>query len=52
MSAADSGLLHFWDKFDMKDTAQVKNPDKGEQQLADFIGLLSKTLIPLCGTKR
>ncbi|MCS4227903.1 DUF5106 domain-containing protein [Sphingobacterium sp. BIGb0165] len=43
MSTADSSLLHFWDKFDMKDTAQVKNPDKGEQQLADFIGLLSKT---------
>lgn len=43
MSAADSSLLHFWDKFDMKDTAQVKNPDKGEQQLADFISLLSKT---------
>jgi len=43
ISAADSSLLHFWDKFDMKDTAQVKNPDKGEQQLADFIGLLSKT---------
>lgn len=43
MSAEDSSLLHFWDKFDMKDTAQVKNPDKGEQQLADFIGLLSKT---------
>jgi len=43
LSAADSSLLHFWDKFDMKDTAQVKNPDKGEQHLADFIGLLSKT---------
>lgn len=43
LSTADSTLLHFWDKFDMNDTAQVKNPDKGEQQLADFIGLLSKT---------
>ncbi|WP_343562988.1 DUF5106 domain-containing protein [Sphingobacterium sp.] len=43
MSPADSNLLHFWDKFDMNDTAQVKNPDKGEQQLADFLGLLLKT---------
>ncbi|MDF2515189.1 MAG: hypothetical protein K0R59_485 [Sphingobacterium sp.] len=43
ISAADSSLLHFWDKFNMNDTAQVKNPDKGEQQLADFLGLLSKT---------
>lgn len=43
MSPADSSLLHFWDKFDMNDSAQVKNPDKGEQQLADFLGLLSKT---------
>lgn len=43
ISAADSSLLHFWDKFDMNDSTQVKNPDKGEQQLADFLGLLSKT---------
>lgn len=43
ISTADSSLLHFWDKFDMNDTAQVKNPDIGEQKLADFIGLLSKT---------
>lgn len=43
LSAADSSLLHFWDKFDMKDTTQVKNPDIGEQKLADFIGLLSQT---------
>ncbi|WP_312185395.1 DUF5106 domain-containing protein [Sphingobacterium sp.] len=42
VSAADSTLLHFWDKFDMQDTAQVKNPDEGEQQLADFLGLLAK----------
>lgn len=42
-STADSSLLHFWDKFDMNDTAQVKNPDIGEQKLADFIGLLSTT---------
>jgi len=41
-SAADSTLLHFWDKFDMQDTTQVKNPDEGEQQLADFLGLLAK----------
>ncbi|WP_343320926.1 DUF5106 domain-containing protein [Sphingobacterium multivorum] len=39
-STADSTLFHFWDKFDMLDTAQVKNPEKGEQQLADFIQLL------------
>lgn len=43
VSAADSTLLHFWDKFDMQDTTQVKNPDEGEQKLADFIGLLSTT---------
>ena len=43
LSTADSTLLHFWDQFDMNDTAQVKNPDKGEQRLADFIGLLSRT---------
>ena len=43
MSVADSSLLHFWDKFDMKDTALVKNPDIGEQKIADFIGLLSTT---------
>ena len=43
LSTADSTLLHFWDKFDMNNTAQVNNQDKGEQQLADFIGLLSKT---------
>lgn len=43
LSATDSTLFHFWDKFDMKDSAQVKNPDIGEQKLADFIGLLSKT---------
>lgn len=42
VSAADSTLLHFWDKFDMQDTTQVKNPDEGEQQLADFLGLLAK----------
>lgn len=42
LSAADSTLFHFWDKFDMRDTAQVKNPEKGEQQLADFIQLLSQ----------
>lgn len=42
-STTDSSLLHFWDKFDMNDTAQVKNPDIGEQKLADFIGLLSTT---------
>lgn len=41
ISAADSTLLHFWDKFDMQDTAQVKNPDEGEQKLADFLGLLA-----------
>ncbi|MGB3065723.1 DUF5106 domain-containing protein [Sphingobacterium thalpophilum] len=43
LSTADSTLLHFWDQFDMNDTAQVKNPDKGEQRLADFLGLLSQT---------
>lgn len=43
LSAADSSLFHFWDKFDMQDTAQVKNPEKGEQQLADFLQLLAKT---------
>jgi len=43
LSTADSTLLHFWDQFDMNDTAQVKNPDKGEQRLADFLGLLSRT---------
>lgn len=43
LNTADSSLLHFWDKFDMKDSAQVKSPDIGEQKLADFIGLLSKT---------
>lgn len=42
-STADSSLLHFWDQFDMNDTTQVKNPDIGEQQLANFIDLLSKT---------
>lgn len=42
VSTADSTLFHFWDKFDMLDTAQVKNPEKGEQQLADFIQLLSQ----------
>ncbi|RKO68644.1 DUF5106 domain-containing protein [Sphingobacterium puteale] len=42
-STTDSSLLHFWDKFDMNDTAEVKNPDIGEQKLADFIGLLSTT---------
>lgn len=42
VSSADSTLLHFWDKFDMQDTAQVKNPDEGEQKLADFLGLLAK----------
>ena len=43
LSSADSTLFHFWDKFDMQDTAQVKNPEKGEQQLADFIQLLSQS---------
>jgi len=43
LSAADSTLFHFWDKFDMQDTAQVKNPEKGEQQLADFLQLLAQT---------
>lgn len=42
LSAADSTLFHFWDKFVMQDTAQVKNPDIGEQQLADFIQLLAQ----------
>ncbi|WP_433901917.1 DUF5106 domain-containing protein [Sphingobacterium puteale] len=42
-STTDSSLLHFWDRFDMKDTAQVNNPDIGEQKLADFIGVLSTT---------
>jgi thiol-disulfide isomerase/thioredoxin len=42
VSTADSTLFHFWDKFDMQDTAQVKNPEKGEQRLADFIQLLSQ----------
>lgn len=44
ISAADSTLLHFWDRFDMQDTAQVENPDEGEQKLADFIGLLNTTI--------
>ncbi|WP_293887079.1 MULTISPECIES: DUF5106 domain-containing protein [unclassified Sphingobacterium] len=43
ISVADSALFHFWDQFDMQDTALVKNPEKGEQQLADFLGLLTKT---------
>jgi len=43
ISTADSTLFHFWDKFAMQDTAQVKNPEKGEQQLADFIQLLAQT---------
>ncbi|WP_313419546.1 DUF5106 domain-containing protein [Sphingobacterium multivorum] len=43
LSTADSTLFHFWDKFDMQDTTQVKNPEKGEQQLADFIQLLAQT---------
>lgn len=42
-SVSDSALFHFWDQFDMQDTALVKNPEKGEQQLADFLGLLTKT---------
>ncbi|WP_333625999.1 DUF5106 domain-containing protein [Sphingobacterium siyangense] len=42
VSTADSTLFHFWDKFDMQDTAQVKNPEKGEQQLADFLQLLAQ----------
>lgn len=42
MSSADSTLFHFWDKFEMQDTAQVKNPEKGEQQLADFLQLLAQ----------
>ncbi len=43
ISTADSTLFHFWDKFAMQDTAQVKNPEKGEQHLADFIQLLAQT---------
>ena len=43
LNAADSTLFHFWDKFDMQDTVQVKNPEKGEQQLADFIQLLTQS---------
>ncbi|OJZ13245.1 MULTISPECIES: DUF5106 domain-containing protein [Sphingobacterium] len=43
VSTADSTLFHFWDKFNMQDAAQVKNPEKGEQQLADFIQLLAQT---------
>ncbi|WP_312340384.1 DUF5106 domain-containing protein [Sphingobacterium sp.] len=43
ISSTDSTLFHFWDKFDMQDTAQVKNPEKGEQQLADFLQLLAQT---------
>ena len=42
VSTADSTLFHFWDKFDMQDTALVKNPEKGEQQLADFLQLLAQ----------
>lgn len=42
ISSADSTLFHFWDKFDMQNTAQVKNPEKGEQQLADFLQLLAQ----------
>ncbi len=43
ISSADSTLFHFWDQFDMQNTAMIKNPEKGEQQLADFLGLLTKT---------
>ncbi|WET70841.1 DUF5106 domain-containing protein [Sphingobacterium sp.] len=43
LSSADSVLFHFWDKFAMQDTALVKSPEKGEQQLADFLQLLAQT---------
>jgi len=43
VSSADSTLFHFWDKVDMQDTAQVNNPEKGEQQLADFLQILAQT---------
>lgn len=43
ISSKDSTLFHFWDNFAIQDTTAVKNPDQGEQHLADFIGLLAKT---------
>lgn len=43
ITQADSAILHFWDKVNMQDTISIKDPNQGEQQLADFLGLLAKT---------
>lgn len=43
ITQADSALLHFWDKVNMQDTITIKDPNQGEQQLADFLGMLAKT---------
>lgn len=36
-TAADSAVLSYWDNVDMQDTAKIKDPNIGEQKLADFI---------------
>lgn len=40
-SSADSTVLSYWDKVDMQDTAKIKDPNIGEQKLADFIAALN-----------
>lgn len=40
-TAADSAVLTYWDKFDMTDTVKIKDPNMGEQKLADFIAALN-----------
>lgn len=40
-TGADSAVLSYWDKIDMQDTAKIKDPNMGEQKLADFISALN-----------
>ncbi|MEN5378926.1 DUF5106 domain-containing protein [Sphingobacterium kitahiroshimense] len=40
---ADSALVHFWDTTQLQHTVQIQNNEAAENQLAQFIGLLSQT---------
>src|SRR5690554_5311840 len=45
---ADNQLLHYWDNFDVADTAALNDPNIGEQAFVDFIAAFpsaSNTLV-------
>lgn len=39
----DQTVIRFWDKFNFENTQLALSPEYGEQNLADFIGLISKS---------